>query len=126
MTYPLGNSVKSKSGKRQEDINLDAIRRGEITPEDIKISKDTLLRQAEAAKHNQRHHLSANFERASELVDIPDALLLEMYGKLRPYRSTKKELLDMADVLKNQYQAHQTAALVTEAAHVYEKRGVLV
>ena len=117
--------VQSKTGKKQSDINLEAVIRGEITPEDIKISKETLAHQAAAARKSGRSHLANNFQRAAELVDIPDQLLLEMYGKLRPYRATKDELMNMAETLKTQYNAPLNAQLVTSAAEIYEKRGIL-
>lgn len=59
------------------------------------------------------------------MTKIPDQRVLEMYNALRPYRSTKKELLDMADELESQYQARVCAALVREAAAEYERRGRL-
>ena len=117
--------VRSKTGKRQSEITLEAVRRGAITPEDIKISKETLLMQGQAARENGRPHLAHNFERAAELVDIPDELLLEMYGILRPYRATKAELMEMANTLMTKYNAPICAKLVTDAAEVYEKRGIL-
>ena len=127
MKYPLSAhmDVLSKTGKRQSEITLDAVRRGEITPEDIKISKETLLLQGDAAKESGRPHLAHNFQRGAELVDIPDELLLEIYGKLRPYRSTKAELMDMANMLLTRYNAPICAKLVTDAAEIYEKRGIL-
>ena len=128
MPYPLSAhmDVLSKTGKKQSEITLEAVRRGEITPEDIKISKETLLQQSQAAKENGRPHLAHNFERAAELVEIPDELLLEIYGKLRPYRATKAELYTIADDLLNRYNAPISAKLVTDAAEVYEKRGILI
>ena len=118
--------IRSKTGKRQSEITLEAVRKGEITPEDIKISRETLLLQGCAARENNRPHLAHNFERAAELVDIPDELLLEMYGKLRPYRATKAELMGMADMLLTMYNAPICAKLVTDAVEVYEKRGILL
>ena len=127
MKYPLSAhmDVLSKTGKKQSEITLDAVIRGEVTPEDIKISKEALLLQGQAARESGRPHLARNFERAAELVDIPDDLLLEIYGKLRPYRATKQELMDIADLLITRYNAPINAKLVTDAAEAYEKRGVL-
>ena len=127
MPYPLSAhmDVLSKTGKRQSEITLEAVRKGEITPEDIKISRETLLLQGKAAKESGRPHLAHNFERAAELVDIPDELLLEMYGKLRPYRATKAELIDMANTLLTRYNAPICAKLVTDAADAYENRRIL-
>ena len=49
-----------------------------------------------------------------------------MYNKLRPNRSTKKELVMMAKELLEKYQAPHCAKLVLEAAEIYEKRGILL
>jgi len=117
--------VLSKTGKKQSEITLEAVAKGEITPEDIKISREPLLLQGEAADESGRPHLAQNFQRAAELVDIPDDLLLEMYGKLRPYRSTKAELIEMAANLLTKYNAPINAKLVRDAAEIYEKRGIL-
>lgn len=127
MPYPLSAhmDVKSKTGIKQSKITLDAVVKGEISPDDIKISSETLLLQGDAAYKNGRPHLANNFKRAAELVNIPDELLLEMYGKLRPYRSTKAELTSIADLLTATYNAPLTAKLVTDAAEIYEKRGIL-
>ncbi|MDY0041154.1 MAG: diol dehydratase small subunit, partial [Desulforhabdus sp.] len=66
--------------------------------------------------------LASNIRRAAELTRIPDERILEIYEALRPYRSTKKELLDIARELETKYQARICAALVREAVEVYEKR----
>ena len=50
------------------------------------------------------------------------ARVLEIYNALRPYRSTKVELLAIADELENKYNAKVNAQLVKEAAELYEKR----
>jgi len=127
MLYPLNKhmDVISKTGKKQSEITLEAVCKSEISPEDIKISKKTLHMQGEAAKKSGRPHLGQNFERGAELVDIPDDLLLEMYGKLRPYRATKSELMDMAEDLLTNYNAPKCAKLIKDAARIYEKRGLL-
>jgi propanediol dehydratase small subunit len=63
--------------------------------------------------------------RAGELTRVPDERMLQMYNALRPNRSTKAELLAMADELENQFQARVCANFVREAAAFYEARGVL-
>ena len=57
-----------------------------------------------------------------ELATIPDDRILQIYNSLRPFRSTKAELLQIADELENKYGALINAGLVREAAEVYEKR----
>ena len=127
--YPLGEyeaeRISSKTGKKLSEITLEEIRRGHVTGDDIKISKETLRRQGEVAKSADNLAMTHNFERASELVDVPDETILKMYNMLRPNRSTKEELLAMADVLERQYHATHCARLVRDAADVYEKRGIL-
>ena len=45
-----------------------------------------------------------------------------MYNALRPYRSTKQELLDIAKELRDQYNAKICADWFEEAAEFYETR----
>ena len=97
-----------------------------ISPEDIKISQETLHEQGQIAKANGNDSMEKNFERAAELVNVPDDVILKMYDKLRPNRSTKLELVLMAKELLDNYQAKHCAKLVMEAVEVYEKRGILL
>ena len=128
--YPLGEfekqNIRSKTGKRVDDITLQAIKSGQINADDIKISTEVLQAQSRIAKKAGRRQLAENFSRASEMVNIPDAVILEMYNKLRPNRSTKAELLEMIHKLETEYRANECAKLVRNALDVYEKRGVLL
>lgn len=130
MKYPLGEheieSIRSKTGKKLSDITLDEIKKGNVTADDIKISKEMLYNQGQVAKESDNLGLAKNFERASELVDVPDEVILDMYNKLRPNRSTKIELVTMAKELLEKYKAVNCAKLVMEAAEIYEKRGILL
>ncbi len=130
MRYPLGeyekDKISSKTGKRLEDITLSEVMKNHVSSEDIKISKDTLKAQGRIAKEAGNAPMEMNFARAAELVDVPDDIILQMYDKLRPNRSTKSELLSMAQELSEKYNAQNCAKLVLEAAEVYEKRGVLL
>jgi propanediol dehydratase small subunit len=129
MRYPLGEyeaeQITSRTGKKLSDITLDAVKRGEIRADDIKISKDVLKKQGEVSLASGNEPMAKNFERAAELVDVPDEVILSMYNKLRPHRSTKLELVMMADELLSKYNAKNCAKLVIEAAEIYEKRGIL-
>ncbi len=129
MRYPLGefekDTIISRTGKKLSEITLDEVKKGNISAEDIKISKETLLAQAQVARQNGNESMAQNFERAAELVDVPDDVILTMYDKLRPNRSTKLELVLMAEELLSKYDAKNAARLVMEAAETYEKRGVL-
>ena len=129
MRYPLGEyeaeQITSRTGTKLSDITLDAVKRGEIRADDIKISKDVLKKQGEVSLDSGNEPMAKNFERAAELVDVPDEVILSMYNKLRPHRSTKLELVMMADELLSKYNAKNCAKLVMEAAEIYEKRGIL-
>ena len=123
MQYPLGEhereQIASKTGKKLDEITLDAVMRNQIAPDDIKISKEMLHAQGQVAKENGNDPMEKNFERAAELVDVPDDVILKMYDKLRPNRSTKLELVLMAQELLEKYNAKNCARLVMEAAEVW-------
>ena len=130
MQYPLGEHERaqnaSKTRKKLDEVTLDAVMRNQIATDDIKISKEMLYAQGQVAKENGNDPMEKNFERAAELVDVPDDVILKMYDKLRPNRSTKLELVLMAQELLEKYNAKNCARLVMEAAEVYEKRGILL
>ena len=117
--------MQSATGKHLDDITLDKVVAGEIKFEDIKTRPETLEYQAQIAESAGRPSLATNLRRAAEMTRIPDVRVLEIYNALRPYRSTKQDLLAIAEELDSQYQAKVCAALVREAADVYERRGRL-
>lgn len=127
--YPLAEKrpdlVKSASGLALADITLDKAVAGEIEFDDVKIRPETLEYQAQIAESIRRPRIAANLRRAAEMTAIPDERILEIYDSLRPYRKTKQELLDIANELESKYNAKICAALVREAADVYEKRNRL-
>ncbi len=124
--YPLASKrpelVKTPTGKDLKSITLDGLIKDQITSADLRISAETLEMQAQIAEAAGRKPFARNLRRAAELTRIPDERVLEIYNALRPFRSTKPELLAIADELDNKYQAKTTAAMVREAADVYEKR----
>jgi propanediol dehydratase small subunit len=125
--YPLGRNrpdlVKSATGLGLSEITLEKVVEGKLGFDDIKIHPQTLEYQAQIAESAGRPHMATNLRRAAELTRIPDARVLEIYGALRPYRSTKAELLAIAEELDSKYQAKICSKFVREAAEVYEKRG---
>ena len=129
MRYPLGeyekDNITSKTGKKLSDITLDEVRKNHVEAEDIKISPEVLKAQGQVAREAGNAPMEKNFERAAELVNVPDDVILKMYDKLRPNRSTKLELVTMAKELLEKYNAKNCARLVMEAAEVYDKRGIL-
>lgn len=127
--YPLSEKrpdlVKTSTGKSLNDITLDAIMSDAIKAEEIRITPQTLEYQAQIAESINRPQLARNMRRAGELTRVPDERMLEIYNALRPNRSTKAQLLAIADELETKYEAKVCASFVREAANVYEARGVL-
>lgn len=124
--YPLATKrpefIKTPTGKKLEDVTLEKVLSGEIKPEDVRISPETLEMQAQIAEGMNRDAMARNFRRASELIAVPDDRILEIYNSLRPYRSTKEELLSIAEELESKYNAKVNADFLREAAEIYEKR----
>ncbi len=118
-------SVHSQTGKPLEALTLEAILQDRLTPEDFRISAETLRAQAEAAAAAGYRQLAENFRRAAELTNISNEEVLAMYNTLRPGRTTYRELLTLAERLERDYAAPLTAALVREAAAVYLARGLV-
>lgn len=127
--YPLaetrGDSVLGKRGLAVNDITLTAVLAGQVTMEDLQITPKALQDQAEIAQDAGRPTLGSNFCRAAELVDVPQELIMSTYELLRPGRTkSKQDLLDRAALFRLHYNAPAIADFITEAANVYEKRGV--
>lgn len=101
---------------------MENVMNGTIGAADCRIAPETLEMQAQVAESVNRNSFARNLRRAAELIAIPDARILEIYNSLRPYRSTKVELLAIADELEIKYNAKVNAAFVREAAELYEKR----
>jgi propanediol dehydratase small subunit len=113
----------AKSGRPVSDLTLDALRAGELTPEDVRIHPETLERQAQVAEAHGNPQLAANFRRAAELTDLPDSKVMGIYEALRPGRSTLAQLEEIAVELET-LGAPVNAALVREAAAAYADRGL--
>jgi len=127
--YPLAENrrdlVRGRRGKSLEELNLDALESGEVILDDLRITPQALELQAEIARTSNRAKLAQNFERASELVEIPQDYLMEIYELLRPGRAGNKGvLLEVAQNLRMTYQATRMADFIEEAAEVYEARGL--
>ena len=112
------------SGRPLSGISLEAAVRGDLTAADLRIQPETLRRQAEVAEQHGNPQLGANLRRAAELALLADGELLSIYDALRPRRSTRAELDGIAERLQAA-SAPLCAALVREAATVYERRGML-
>ena len=114
--YPLAESmadqIKTPTGKDFTSLSYEKVINGELSADDMRIAPETLEMQAQVAASVHREAFAGD-------------RLLEIYNALRPYRSTKQELLDIAGELDGKYGAKTAASLVREAAEVYEKRGRL-
>jgi propanediol dehydratase small subunit len=116
--------VQALSGRRVDELTLEAVRRGELTLADLRIHPETLERQAVIAEHHANPQLGENLRRAAELTRLPDDEVLAIYEALRPGRSTEADLSALAASLSERG-LPRCAALVAEAAEVYARRGLL-
>lgn len=127
--YPLAENrpglVRGRRGKPLDDITLDAVLDDRVTLEDLRITGAALSQQAQIARAAGRPTLGQNFERAAELVDVPQETIMRVYELLRPGRArSKDELLALAEELETGFGAKRIAAFIIEAAEVYERRGL--
>lgn len=112
------------SGRPIDDITVDAAQAGQLELDDIRISRESLVRQAEVAESAGSAQLGANLRRAAELTALPADRVLEIYEALRPGRSSADELAEIAEEL-DAVDAVTCAQLVREAAAVHARRGLL-
>ena len=115
--------TRALSGKPVENLTVVAVRAGEVGVADLRIHPDTLERQAAVAEEHANPQLAENLRRAAELTRIADNEVLAIYEALRPGRSTPAELTALAASLAERG-LPSCAALVTEAADVYARRGL--
>ena len=127
--YPLYEKrpelIRNQTGKVVDDINLENILSGKVTPADCRISAQTLEYQAQIEDSVGNPQVAGNFRRAAEMTRIPDDRIIKIYNKMRPHVSTKAELLAIAEELETKYDAKINGALLREAAEVYEERKML-
>lgn len=127
--YPLAEKrpdmVRGRRGKSLDDITLQAVVEDRVTLEDLSITGAALRQQADIARAAGRATLAQNFERAAELVDVPESTIMRIYELLRPGRAASAdELMAVADELRNTHAAPRMADFVIEAAEVYDRRGL--
>jgi propanediol dehydratase small subunit len=115
--------VRALSGRPVGELTLEAVRQGEIGLEDLRIHPETLERQADIAERHANPQLAENLRRAAELTRLPDEEVLAVYEALRPGRSTSARLAELAASLAARG-LPRCAALLTEAAEVYARRGL--
>lgn len=126
--YPLADhadEVRAQSGRPLEEITLEAMRQGCLSIADLSIDAETLRRQADIAEEAGFGHLAGNLRRAAELTKVPNDEIMTIYEALRPYRTTYDRLIGLAQKLERDYDAHENARFVREAARVYRERGLV-
>ena len=127
--YPLAETrsdkIRGQRGKSLDDITLDAVMAGKVTMADLRITPQALADQAEISRAAKRPTLALNFERAAELVGVPQDFIMSSYEMLRPGRAkSRAELLEVANTFRQTYKAERMAKFIEEAADIYERRGL--
>lgn len=127
--FPLAETapgkVRGARGKALGDLTLDAVMTGEVTIEDLRITPEALLAQAEIARDAGRAALAGNFERAAELVHVPQDLIMDTYEMLRPGRVKDASLIrERAAMLRRDHGAVKLAEFLETAATHYARRGL--
>jgi len=117
--------IRAWSGKPVESLTVEAVRTGEVGVADLRIHPETLERQAVVAERHGNPQLAENLRRAAELTRLPDDEVLEIYEALRPGRSAPAQLTERAASLAARG-LPRCAALLTEAAEIYARRGLSV
>ncbi len=115
--------IRALSGKPVGSLTVEEVRAGELGVADLRIHPDTLEHQAVVAAEHGNPQLAENLRRAAELTRLPDDEVLAVYEALRPGRSTPAQLAELAASLAARG-LPQCAALLTEAADVYARRGL--
>lgn len=119
------NEKRSFSGRKLNELGIDGVLLGDLSPEDFRISAETLRAQAQAALDAGYRQVAENLLRAAELTRISNEEILEIYDKLRPGRTTYPDMMAIADRLESDFKAPLTATFIREAAEVYLKRGIV-
>ena len=127
--YPISETqperLWSPTGRRFEDLTMESVLQGTTTIDDFAITPNALLMQAAVARRAARITLAENFERAAELVSVPDDVIFATYELLRPGRAASAtELISHAEQLRVEYGASRIATFVEEAAQAYQRRSL--
>ncbi|WP_029107025.1 diol dehydratase small subunit [Mycobacterium sp. URHD0025] len=116
--------VTAHSGRNLAEVTVEAARNGDLVLDDIRVSRETLLAQADIAERSGSLQLAMNLRRAAEMTALSSEEMLTAYEALRPHRSSFAELEELAQRLAER-DAPTCAALVREAATAYQRRGLL-
>ena len=84
-------TLHTATGRTLDELDMQAILSGKLTPDDFRISAETLRRQAQAAEQAGYGQLAENFRRAAELTR--QLLGFALTGEATKYKMTlQKEL----------------------------------
>jgi propanediol dehydratase small subunit len=82
--------TRTLSGRKFDELRIEAVLSGDLQLEDFRISPETLHRQARIARNAGYPQFAENLLRAAELTRLSNEELLEIYGKLRPGRPMQR------------------------------------
>ncbi|MFC3074338.1 diol dehydratase small subunit [Shinella pollutisoli] len=127
--YPISENapdrLRSAKGRPFAELTLDNVLDGSVDHGDFSITEDALRYQAEVARRACRGTLADSFERAAEMVKVPNAILMETYELLRPGRAESADLLfERARLLREEFGAERMALFIEEAANAYIRRSL--
>ena len=117
-------NLRTATGRTLDQLDMEAVLSAQLSPDDFRISAETLRRQARAAEEAGYGELAENLRRAAELTRISNDQVFRIYTMLRPGRATYAELIALAESLDGSG-APLNAALVREAAAAYLERGLI-
>jgi propanediol dehydratase small subunit len=119
------DTPRTMSGRKVSELNLEGVASGELMPDDFRISPESLIKQAETAEQAGYAELGHNFRRAAELTNLDSKEIFDIYETLRPGRTNRARLMELAEHLETKRDAPLTARLVREAAEAYFDRGFI-
>ena len=127
--YPIAetrpDNVIGSRGKPLSGLTLEAVIKGDVDMEDLRITSQALLHQAQISRSVGRAALAGNLERAAEMTRLPQEEVMSIYELLRPGRAASKdELMNAASRIREEHDAQQLADFIEEAARFYELRGL--
>jgi propanediol dehydratase small subunit len=121
--YPLSEKaperLKTPSGLPFKEIHLEAVLEGKVQMRDLRVTPEALELQAQIAEAAGRRQLAENLRRAAELAFIPEEKILQIYAALRPGRSSRRILDELAADLETTWKAPRCARFVREALEAY-------
>jgi propanediol dehydratase small subunit len=108
----------------EHEFTVEAAVDGKLRLSDLRMDPATLAHQAVIAERGGNPQLAENFLRAAELATMDDEEVMNLYEALRPHRSSAEQLEALRVSLEDRG-AMRCAELVSQAAAVYARRGLL-